>query len=125
MSDAFDSVEMADSAIELIAFFGRQITWRKIIVTENELDPSEPTQTNEDHFVTVAFLTPKREGRESLVNSENEQRKLNKRLYMGGQSFEPNGKDVLIFDDQQWRIRNWKETNPAGTPILYEIEIER
>jgi hypothetical protein len=122
----FDYDDMSATALSLIDEFGQAATWRQIRASGGP-KPYDPTgRTVVDFPVTLVFLPVKRIGRETVSQSATEQRKGGVRVFMGQVSgFVPSAKDVIVRGGKELRIASIQETNPAGTPVLYEIELER
>lgn len=117
------------TVLELIAEYGKPVTWRQLAVDPEE-NVSEPwKQTDIDpieYSVNIVFLPVNRIGFESLrpIQSAPDVVLGNTIGYMGAYSFEPAKKDLIVDGSRTLRIRNITTIAPDGTPILYIIELD-
>lgn len=119
--------EMQDVGAELIAEFGQPviITRKTISKTSGGYNPhlgSQPKYTTETQQGIAVFSDMKANGRTYADGSLVEAGDKNITLSAKELVFVPTtGDTVTDSSGVVWKIVNVKETNPAGTPVVYNI----
>lgn len=115
--------EMAGMALEMIAEFGQPIVLHEI--TPGEYDPetgqTAPDQTREQvaHGIMADFS-----GLEFQNNSLIKQGDKKLKLAAKGLEWAPGLMSKVVVQGFTWAIvPPLKEINPAGTPLLYELQV--
>jgi len=113
------------TAIKLILKNGVAAKWRIIDdpVTDEELTPWKPgAYTPEDKDVVICFLPVSTQAMQSFnfINGTDVPKGSTMGL-MGNVDFEPNLKDVVIYDGKQLRIASIDLLSPNGQKILYTV----
>jgi hypothetical protein len=115
--------EMAVMALELITEFGQPVTIRTITVGEYDPDTgtaSPDTITDQTAQGILADYT----GLEFQANSLIKQGDKKLKLAAKGLTSAPSLLSKVIADGKTWSIvPPLKEINPAGTPLLYELQV--
>lgn len=115
--------EMAVMALEMITEFGQPVTIRKTEVGEwdPELGGEVPGATHEQiaQGILLDFT-----GQEFQNNSLIRQGDKKLKIAANGLAWVPGLLDKVIAQGRTWSIvPPLKEVNPAGTPILYELQV--
>lgn len=115
--------EMALMALEMITEFGQPVTIRSIIVGEYDPDmgsaPPESINEQTTQGILIDFT-----GQEFQSNSLIKQGDKKLKLAAKGLSSAPSLLSKVIADGKTWSIvPPLKEVNPAGTPLLYELQV--
>jgi len=115
--------EMAVMALELIKEFGLQVTLRT--VTPGGYDPELGETTPETITEQVGQgILADYTGLEFQANSLIKQGDKKLKLAAKGLTSAPSLLSKVIADGKTWSILPpLKEINPAGTPILYELQV--
>jgi hypothetical protein len=115
--------EMAVMALEMITEFGRPVTIRAITV--GEYDPetgTAPPDTITDQTAQGILLDFT--GQEFQNNSLIKQGDKKLKIAAQGLEWAPDLLNKIIVQGRTWSIvPPLKEINPAGTPILYELQV--
>lgn len=113
--------EMAALALELIAEFGQPVTLRDI--HPGEYDPDNPgsgevilEQTAQG--ILLDFTGLEFQNDTLIVRGD---KKL--KLAALGMGWKPRPLIKADVQGKTWTVINFKEVNPAGTPILYELQV--
>ena len=115
--------EMAVMALDMITEFGQPVTIRKTEVGEwdPELGGEVPGATHEQiaQGILLDFT-----GQEFQNNSLIRQGDKKLKIAANGLAWVPGLLDKVIAQGRTWSIvPPLKEVNPAGTPILYELQV--
>ena len=115
--------EMAVMALEMITEFGQPVTIRKTEVGEwdPELGGEVPGATHEQiaQGILLDFT-----GQEFQNNSLIRQGDKKLKIAANGLAWVPGLLDKVIAQGRTWSIvPPLKEVSPAGTPILYELQV--
>ena len=126
MSAFYD--EMADVALELIAEFGQAGTLTS--VTEGEYDPvtgfgTDPVTLTQTGQLVLLDYTAQEAGIINAAGSLVQQGDKKIMLAAKGLDWEPTMTTTIDAGGFTWAITGIKATNPAGTPLLYEIHGRR
>lgn len=121
---SFNYAGSAATALKLLQNFGQAVTLRK--QTAGAYDPAtgSATVTTADHAGTGVLLDYK------LVNSgqmlENSMVQAgDKKLLLAPDIAATPEPDDLVIAQGTWRIVNVKAVNPAGTVVLYELQLRK
>lgn len=126
MSAFYD--EMAEVALELIAEFGQAGTLTN--VTEGEYDPvtgfgTDPVTLTQSGQLILLDYSAAESGVINASGSLIQQGDKKIMLAAKGLAWPPTITTTILAGGQAWSIANIKSTNPAGTPLLYEIHGRR
>ena len=115
--------EMAVMALDMITEFGQPVTIRKTEVGEwdPELGGEVPGATHEQiaQGILLDFT-----GQEFQNNSLIRQGDKKLKIAAQGLAWVPSLLDKVVTQGRTWSIvPPLKEVNPAGTPILYELQV--
>lgn len=115
--------EMAVMALEMITEFGQPVTIRA--TTVGEYDPeagsAQPDSTKEQ---TAQGILLDFTGQEFQNNSLIKQGDKKLKIAAQGLEWVPDLLNKVIIQGRTWSIvPPLKEVNPAGTPILYELQV--
>jgi hypothetical protein len=115
--------EMALLALEMIAEFGQPVTIRAIIVGEYDPDTgSAPPDTITEQTAQGILLDFT--GQEFQNNSLIKQGDKKLKIAAQGLEWAPSLLNKVFVQNRTWSIvPPLKEINPAGTPILYELQV--
>ena len=115
--------EMAVMALEMITEFGQPVTIRAI--TAGEYDPetgTAPPDTTKEQTAQGILLDFT--GQEFQNNSLIKQGDKKLKIAAQGLAWMPGLLDKVVAQGRTWSIvPPLKEVNPAGTPILYELQV--
>lgn len=113
--------EMAALALELIAEFGQPVTLRDI--QPGEYDPDNPgggdviiEQTAQG--IMLDFTGLEFQSDTLIVRGD---KKL--KVAALGMAWKPKPQIEADVQGRTWTVINFKEINPAGTPLLYELQV--
>ena len=126
MSAFYD--RMAATALRLIAQYGQTATLTEIIpgeydpVTGNETGGVNRTQTGQ---LILLEYTSAEAGIINASGSLVQQGDKKIMLAAKGLSWAPTNTTTILADGLTWTIVNVKSTNPAGTPLVYELHGRR
>jgi hypothetical protein len=114
--------EMAVMALEMITEFGQPVTIRAVTVGEYDPDTGTAPETIAEQTAQGILLdfTGQDFQNNSLIKVGD------KKLKIAAQGLEwvPNLLNKVIVQGRTWSIvPPLKEINPAGTPILYELQV--
>lgn len=115
--------EMAVTAMEMITEFGQPVTIRATTVGEYdpEIGSAPPDSTKEQ---TAQGILLDFTGQEFQNNSLIKQGDKKLKIAAQGLEWVPDLLDKVIIQGRIWSIvPPLKEVNPAGTPILYELQV--
>lgn len=115
--------EMSEVALDLITEFGQQVTIRDI--TPGEYDP-DASQTAPDTIVERAAqgILLDFTGREFQANSLIQAGDKKLKIAAKGLDSPPTLLSKVVCQGRTWSIvPPLKEINPAGTPLLYELQV--
>ena len=115
--------EMAAMALEMITEFGQPVTIRAITVGEYdpETGTAPPDTTTEQ---TAQGILLDFSGQEFQNNSLIKQGDKKLKVAAQGLAWVPDLLNKVIVQGRTWSIvPPLKEINPAGTPILYELQV--
>ena len=115
--------EMAVMALEMITEFGQPVTIRAITVGEYDPDAgsASPDTTTEQ---TAQGILLDFTGQEFQNNSLIKQGDKKLKIAAQGLAWVPDLLNKVIIQGRTWSIvPPLKEINPAGTPILYELQV--
>lgn len=115
--------EMAVMALEMITEFGQPVTIRKTEPGEYdpELGGESPGTTIEQ---TAQGILLDFTGQEFQSNSLIKQGDKKLKIAAQGLEWQPDLLNKVIVQGRSWAIvPPLKEVNPAGTPILYELQV--
>ncbi|MBM1198703.1 hypothetical protein GYM96_02785 [Pseudomonas fragi] len=115
--------DMAGVALELIAEFGQSVILREVIPGDydSETGQTAPDQTREQvaHGIMADFT-----GFEFQNNSLIKQGDQKLKLAAKGLEWAPSLMSKVVVQGVTWAIvPPLKEINPAGTPLLYELQV--
>ena len=115
--------EMAVMALEMITEFGQPVTIRAITVGEYDPDTgSAPPDTITEQTAQGILLDFT--GQEFQNNSLIKQGDKKLKIAARGLAWAPDLLNKVIVQSRIWSIvPPLKEINPAGTPILYELQV--
>jgi len=115
--------EMAVMALEMITEFGQPVTIRAITV--GEYDPESGTASPDTVIEqTAQGMLIDFTGQEFQNNSLIKQGDKKLKVAAQGLAWGPGLQDKVIVQGRTWSIvPPLKEINPAGTPILYELQV--
>lgn len=121
----FNYVRMQRQASELIKQFGINAIWRQIQNVNNDEGYKVVAQTTTDHECHVVLLQRNLLGRKKITDGDTEQRTGEiKALMAHSAKFTPRGKDVLIVGTEEYRVMSIDPLKPAGTTLLYKLELQ-
>jgi hypothetical protein len=126
MSAFYD--RMAATAWRLIERFGQAATLSE--VTAGEYDPvtgidSEPVTLTQPGQVILLDYTVQEAGIINAAGSLVQQGDKKIMLAAKGLAWPPTMTTTIFVDGLTWTIVNIKSTNPAGTPLVYELHGRR
>ena len=126
MSAFYD--EMAEVALDLITEFGQ--VGALTSVTEGEYDPvtgvgTDPVTLTQSGQLILLDYTAAESGVINASGSLVQQGDKKILLAANGLTWVPTMITTIDAGGQAWTIVNIKSTNPAGTPLLYEIHGRR
>ena len=115
--------DMAVMALEMIAEFGRSVILREVIPGDYDPETGQtaPDQTREQvaHGIMADFS-----GLEFQNNSLIKQGDKKLKLAARGLEWAPSLMSKVVVQGVTWAIvPPLKEINPAGTPLLYELQV--
>ena len=115
--------DMAGMALEMIAEFGQSVILREVIPGEYdpEMGQTAPDQTREQvaHGIMADFS-----GLEFQNNSLIKQGDKKLKLAASGLRWAPSLMSKVVVQGVTWAIvPPLNEINPAGTPLLYELQV--
>ena len=115
--------EMAAMALEMITEFGQPVTIRAITVGEYDPDtgtaPPDTVTEQTAHGILLDFT-----GQEFQNNSLIKQGDKKLKIAAKALAWAPDLLNKVIVQGRTWSIvPPLKEINPAGTPILYELQV--
>ncbi|WP_053128968.1 hypothetical protein [Pseudomonas sp. MIACH] len=115
--------EMAVMALEMITEFGQPVT-----ISKTELGEYDPETGGESPSATVEQTAQgillDFTGQEFQNNSLIKQGDKKLKIAAQGLAWVPGLLDKVVAQDRTWSIvPPLKEVNPAGTPILYELQV--
>ena len=115
--------DMAGMALEMSAEFGQSVILREVIPGEYdpEMGQTAPDQTREQvaHGIMADFS-----GLEFQNNSLIKQGDKKLKLAASGLEWAPSLMSKVVVQGVTWAIvPPLKEINPAGTPLLYELQV--
>ena len=115
--------EMAALALEMIAEFGQPVTIRATTVVEYDPETgSAPPDTMIDQTAQGILLDFS--GQEFQNNSLIKQGDKKLKIAAQGLAWAPDLLNKVVVQGRTWSIvPPLKEINPAGTPILYELQV--
>jgi len=115
--------EMAVMALEMITEFGQPVTIRAVTVGEYDPDAgSAPTDTVIEQTAQGILLDFT--GQEFQNNSLIKQGDKKLKIAAQGLAWAPDLLNKVIVQGRTWSIvPPLREINPAGTPILYELQV--
>ena len=115
--------EMAVMALEMITEFGQPVTIRSITVGDYDPDTgSAPPDTITEQTAQGILLDFT--GQEFQNNSLIKQGDRKLKIAAQGLAWVPDLLNMVIVQGRTWSIvPPLKEINPAGTPILYELQV--
>jgi hypothetical protein len=119
--------EMADVALELISEFGQPVTLRD--TAPGEYDPVTGTTTpgsvtEQTGSCILQDYSLQESGAANLAGSDIRQN--DKKILIAAKGLTaPTLSTQIIADGHTWTAVNIKENNPAGTPLVYEIQGRR
>lgn len=125
MSQFYD--RMASTALRLIERFGQTVTLRDIV--PGEYDPVTGSQTPdvEVNQPAQAILQDYALQQSGMSYAEDTViRQGDKKIMVAAQGLTPPTLTTTVLaDGATWTIVNIKEINPAGTPLVYELQGRR
>ncbi|MNL26978.1 hypothetical protein D3C87_1485420 [compost metagenome] len=115
--------EMAVMALDMITEFGQPVTIRAITVGEYDPDagsaPPDSTKEQTAQSILLDFT-----GQEFQNNSLIKQGDKKLKIAAQGLEWVPDLLNKVIIQGRTWSIvPPLKEVSPAGTPILYELQV--
>jgi hypothetical protein len=115
--------EMAAIAIEMITEFGQPVTIRATTIGEYDPEtgsaPADSTKEQTAQGILLDFT-----GQEFQNNSLIKQGDKKLKIAAQGLEWVPDLLNKVIIQGRTWSIvPPLKEINPAGTPILYELQV--
>jgi len=115
--------DMAVMALDMIAEFGQPVTIRAITVGEYDPEagsaPPDSTKEQTAQGILLDFT-----GQEFQNNSLIKQGDKKLKIAAQGLEWVPDLLNKVIIQGRTWSIvPPLKEVNPAGTPILYELQV--
>lgn len=115
--------EMAATALELITEFGQPVTLRDIVKgAYNPGDGSHTPDTVTER--TAQGILADYTGREFQANSLIQQGDKKLKIAAAGLASPPSLQSKVVIQGKTWSIvPPLKEINPAGTPLLYELQV--
>lgn len=121
----FDYIDAQKTALELINEFG-QLT--KMIRLSSDYDPVTGSNDNVTSQITDAVVVslPASGGTvQAFDNKFKEDLKKGKIRFFyvaaKGLTFQPEGGDLILFEDALWDIGGGTPLNPGGTPVLFTV----
>lgn len=118
---------MAATALRLIAQFGQSVTLRD--TTQGEYDPitggtTPGTTTEQVGSCILQDYSLQESGAANLAGSDIRQN--DKKILIAAKGLTPPTLSTrIIADGHEWTAVSIKEINPAGTPLVYEIQGRR
>ncbi len=119
MTTPFDYADARSTAVELIAEFGQTGALRR---TTSDADPFNPTQTTADHACTFAVLDYAKRDIDGTLIKQTDQMVY---LSTSGLAIAPETTDRLIVGGSSLTIVSVKPLSPAGTVVLWELQVRR
>lgn len=125
MSAFYD--RMAATALRLIARFGQPVTLRDTV--PGEFDPitgstTPGTVTEQTGSCILQDYSSQESGAANMAGSDIRQN--DKKIMIAAKGLTPPTLSTqIIADGHTWTAVNIKEINPAGTPLVYEIQGRR
>lgn len=113
--------DMAKVASQLLKEFGQPVTITRPAEDQN-VDPVTGAVTGGEPTVYTVngFIRPYPD---HLVDGT--RITTGDRLLMLEPAVEPNQADTITVQGQEWPIQNIKTINPAGTPVLFFVQVRR
>lgn len=117
--------EMAATALELITEFGQPITIRD--VQPGEYDPVSGFETpGVEREQSAQGILLDFTGQEFATNTLLKSGDKKLKIAAKGLEWMPNLLNTVIIQGETWSlIPPLKEINPAGTPLLYELQVRK
>lgn len=114
---------MADTALRLIAQYGQTVTIQAATVGEYDPDtgtvPPDSTKEQTAQGILLDFT-----GQEFQSNSLIKQGDKKLKIAAQGLDWVPDLQNKVVIQGRTWSIvPPLKEINPAGTPIIYELQV--
>lgn len=120
-----DYAKLANTALKLLTKRGQNVTLRT--TTVGAYDPaagtSATTATDTTRKGAIFDYNLVTYGND-LINNTLIQAG-DKRLYLDANGVAPKLNDQVIIGGVTWQIKNIKDVNPAGTPVIYDCTIRR
>jgi hypothetical protein len=115
--------EMAMVAVELITEFGQPVTLRDIV--KGGYNPATGATAPDTVFERIApGILADYTGREFQANSLIQQGDKKLKIAAAGLASPPALQSKVVIQGKTWSIvPPLKEINPAGTPLLYELQV--
>lgn len=119
MAGAFDYTRTRATAERLIARFGQTGALRRVT---SDADPFNPSQTTTDYPCTFAVLDYAKSLVDGTLIKETDQMCY---LSTSGLSVSPETTDKLVVAGAPLTIVNVKPLSPAGTVLMWELQVRR
>lgn len=115
----FDYIDARNTAVELIDEFGQAGALRR---TTSDSDPFNPTQTTTDYPCTFAVLDYATKDIDGSLIKQTDQMAY---LSTAGLTISPTTTDILVIGGATRTIVNVKPLSPAGTVLMWELQVRR
>lgn len=117
MSDFYD--KMADTSSRLLKKFGQDVF---LIRPDTTIDPVTGTDTSgvDRHYLLTGLF---KSYPDNFIDGT--RIKASDRMIIMSGDFEPEISDKIKTDNQEWNIESIKTTNPAGTALIYFVQVRR
>lgn len=119
MAATFDYARTRATAERLIARFGQTGALRR---TTSDADPFNPSQTTADHACTFAVLDYAKSMVDGTLIKQTDQMVY---LSTSGLAITPETTDRLVVGGSPLTIVNVKPLSPAGTVLMWELQVRR
>lgn len=116
---AFDYFDAQTTASDLIAEFGQTGALRR---TVSDNDPFNPSQTTTDYPCTFAVLDYAKSLVDGTLIKQTDQMVY---LSTSGLSVSPETTDKLVVGGAVLSIQNVKPLSPAGTVLMWELQVRQ
>jgi hypothetical protein len=115
----FNYARTRSTAERLIERFGQTGALRR---TTSDNDPFNPTQTTTDHACTFAILDYAKSAVDGTLIRQTDQQVY---LSTAGLAIAPETTDRLVVGGTALTIVNVKPLSPAGTVLMWELQVRR
>jgi hypothetical protein len=112
---------MAEVALTLIGRFGQTVTLQNNVA--GEYDPSTGTVEGTTQEQQASAVLQDYTGQEFLTNTQIQQGDKKLKVAAKGLEWPPSLANKAIVQGTTYSVINVNEINPAGTPLVYELQV--